>query len=216
MDGCGLWAGAADTLVDRFLGGSGHGRRMACSSASWTVTTSPAGSVNGRPSATTTSHASGIEGGGHFLRGEQHLGVAARQRLQVQRVVPHDQQRPAGRDAGGEPGEQRLARTGGQMHELRGDEVERPGVRAPAQHILMAPGDAGGKVGAGRIRVGGAAPQRHRRHVDRRHLPAPPGEPDCVGALAAAHVKRVAGCEIGDPATRCGFGRPLQICVREA
>jgi hypothetical protein len=58
----------------------------------------------------------------------------------------------------------------------------------------------------------GGAIERHRRHVDPGHLPAPGRQPDGIAALAAAHVQGRSRLEAGDLLDQAEIGFPaLQI-----
>lgn len=91
---------------------------------------------------------------------------------------------------------------------LRGHQVERGRRKARVEQAAVLEQHVGARLPGVQRR----ALQRHARHVERGHLPAPGSEPDRVRAPAAAHVERSPRLESGHFGDQSVVGRPLQTC----
>src|SRR5690606_37859584 len=103
-------------------------------------------------------------------------------RRQVGEVVAHEEQRAAGGDGGQQTAQRGVGRPARNREVLDVHQVERPGRRRRGGQVAARPRHPPGDVGA---RAGGA-PQRGRGDVDRGDHPSAAGQPERVGAFAAA------------------------------
>ena len=135
---------------------------------------------------------------GDGVRGEEQGGQVgvAQPGVGVVGVVGQHHQRPAAGHRGGERGVDGVEVVGRHVHERGGHEVEAAGQRVAGEHVGAQPRRPLPRAGLDGVLLGPL--QRDPGHVDAGDGPAPAGEPDGVGALAAADVHRGAGRQVGD------------------
>jgi hypothetical protein len=153
---------------------------------------SPAGVLTGRRTRSALDRQP-LDRGRHVGGGVEELGILrpAVAVGEVGRVVGDNEQRPRWRDGVRRPAQHRPQLEPAQVQVEDRDEVE-PALRGrPPEDVGLHP------VHREAVALGpfAAAVERHRREVDRRHLPTARRQPERVSALAAGEVERAPGCE---------------------